>query len=1046
MVQEKQKENYMNKTILGIDLGVTSCGWCLLERDEKGNIVKFIDSGVRIFNSPKEPKGDTLKNAKRREKRLSRRNNLRKNRRVKKLINLLLEERFLSPSFVNKESHTVELTHLINQELGDPFEIRAKALDQKISKDELSYALIHLARRRGFRSSKKSLSNEEKKAQAEASEISEEMKKSQCRTIGEYINQKGQDPVEGKRGKYLLRPLIENELDEILSSQRNFGNNISEELENKIKEIIFYQRPLKLQKDKIGFCTYETKKRTTKYHPDAQKFVIFERIKNLKLIQDVANDKSRLLTNSESLKLLDLLLNRKEMSFKEIKKELNISKDDMFNYEKDSDKFKGNDILTLFSKDTATDYIKLSDNEKEALLNDMFTIFDEEAREKRLEKQWKNKFSSEKFYDDIINNNTTPKYLNMSLRACRRLLKEMLDNPDVKNSYDAKKIIYPDFYNKQKDDKNNDKNFILKFDTTRNPTVDKAANQCRKIINEIIKEHGKPDQVNIELARDLKASKKQKIKMNKRNKERVKEKESFKKEIENHIGKNFNSLPKNEQHELLDKIQLYYEPKNKGQVIYPVKTENGYEISHEAINLTDLLNDSQNKYEVDHIIPRAISMDDRLSNKIISLKSQNQFKLNRTPFDVWGADAKFYNEYFLFIKEQIPHKLKTFGLSTQDYIADNGFNTRHLNDTRYMSLFVKEQLEDYFEKVLTIKGGMTSIIRNMIGLKTKNRDNHLHHAEDAFVVAFSSEKTIKVAYENLRKQKGREVFKELIKSKVLNDFKNHLENIIVSHEQNQNIGEFLEDTKYGKRIVLNDKVVKENNKTKNLDSAEEFYVHRVNIKDLAKKQIDKVTDESVKKMLENYVEKNKITSEKPFSNLDYLPHSNGTFIKKVRIKTNFGKTFKKENEIKNMHQHFVYSGNHHLDVWENKKTGDVKPVMITNFEQKINEVYFKVGERILQTDLRKYFEEINNKNEEIKNENNYLFSLKINDIVCYKDEYYRIQRMSIEKNGSTRVYVRRTESSTTDVGIKFKDEFHNIANKKIKELKKKKINILGYEK
>jgi CRISPR-associated endonuclease Csn1 len=81
----------MNKTILGIDLGVTSCGWCLLERDEKGNIVKFIDSGVRIFNSPKEPKGDTLKNAKRREKRLSRRNNLRKNRRTKNLINLLLD-------------------------------------------------------------------------------------------------------------------------------------------------------------------------------------------------------------------------------------------------------------------------------------------------------------------------------------------------------------------------------------------------------------------------------------------------------------------------------------------------------------------------------------------------------------------------------------------------------------------------------------------------------------------------------------------------------------------------------------------------------------------------------------------------------------------------------------------------------------------------------------------------------------------------------------------------------------------------------------------
>jgi CRISPR-associated endonuclease Csn1 len=408
MVQEKQKEIHMNKTILGIDLGVTSCGWCLLERDEQGNIVKFIDSGVRIFNSPKEPKGDTLKNAKRREKRLSRRNNLRKNRRTKKLINLLLKEGFLSPEFIEKRNHTVELTHLINQELGDPFEIREKALNQKISKDELSYALIHLARRRGFRSSKKSLSNEEKKAQAEASEISEEMKKQKCRTIGEYVNKIGQDPTVGKRGKYLLRPLIENELDEILSAQRNFGNTISEEVENKIKDIVFFQRPLKLQKDKIGYCTFEAKKRTIKYHPDAQKFVIFERIRNLKVIEDIANKTPRVLTDNECLKLFEFLLSKKEASFKEIKELLDMNKEFIFNYEKNDDKFKGNEILNLFSSNTAKKYLKLSDKEKEALLTDMFTIFDEDAREKRLKEQWEDKFDSEKFVKDIIDNNTPP--------------------------------------------------------------------------------------------------------------------------------------------------------------------------------------------------------------------------------------------------------------------------------------------------------------------------------------------------------------------------------------------------------------------------------------------------------------------------------------------------------------------------------------------------------------------------------------------------------------------------------------------------------------
>ena len=49
----------------------------------------------------------------------------------------------------------------------------------------------------------------------------------------------------------------------------------------------------------------------------------------------------------------------------------------------------------------------------------------------------------------------------------------------------------------------------VKYGKIANPTVHIALNQLRKVVNEIIKDYGKPDQINLEIARDLKNSKKE---------------------------------------------------------------------------------------------------------------------------------------------------------------------------------------------------------------------------------------------------------------------------------------------------------------------------------------------------------------------------------------------------------------------------------------------------------------------------------------------------------------------------------------------------------
>ena len=82
----------MTKKVLSIDPGVTSIGWTLTEQNEKGHLTKFIDGGSRIFNSVKEAKSGTFKN----EKRTTRRNKYRSNRRMAKLENYLIKNDFLS--------------------------------------------------------------------------------------------------------------------------------------------------------------------------------------------------------------------------------------------------------------------------------------------------------------------------------------------------------------------------------------------------------------------------------------------------------------------------------------------------------------------------------------------------------------------------------------------------------------------------------------------------------------------------------------------------------------------------------------------------------------------------------------------------------------------------------------------------------------------------------------------------------------------------------------------------------------------------------------
>lgn len=150
------------KYILGIDLGTSSVGWAVIKADENGNPNGILDLGVRSFRAGKEgdiERGkDELRNLKRRQARLARRQIKRRRRRKMKLF-MHLQKSGLLPA-----GDKTEVIYTIDNEIRKKYEerygkdanykhlylLRANALDEKLPPYWFGRAIYHLGQRRGF--------------------------------------------------------------------------------------------------------------------------------------------------------------------------------------------------------------------------------------------------------------------------------------------------------------------------------------------------------------------------------------------------------------------------------------------------------------------------------------------------------------------------------------------------------------------------------------------------------------------------------------------------------------------------------------------------------------------------------------------------------------------------------------------------------------------------------------------------------------------------------------------------------------------------------
>lgn len=888
----------LNKWRLGLDLGTNSIGWSVFSLDDDNEILKLEDMGVRIFSDGRDPKTKEPLAVARRSARAQRKLIYRRKLRRKQAFRLLQSQGL----FPATKEECIKLKML------NPYELRIKALDEKLEPYELGRALFSLAVRRGFKSNRKDANQEETSDNKKVSEkldqkgmqtaLENAIKETGCRTITEFLvkyqeQNKGLRFAPGRMTYYPTRKMYEDEFSQIRAQQIQYYSQIDW---NAIYKAIFYQRQLKPQPR--GFCLYEKdKERTFKAMPSAQKLRILQDIGNLAYYDGVSKTKTEV--NDDQDKILYELLNSKDkVTFDQIRKALNLSASNSFNLEENRDFLIGNP--TAVKMRSKNRFGKLWDEipleEQDLIVETIITADEDSAVYKVIEK-----YSLTQEQRDFIVKNTVLQSGTTMLckEVSEKLVKQMETFADLKydKAVESLGYIFSDqtvekcellpYYGKILtgstmgiDPSAPESNPEKKYGKISNPTVHVALNQTRVVVNALIKEYGKPTQIAIELSRDLKNSVEKKAEIARKQNQRAKENII----INDKIGELYKvafpgkSFYPNRNDRL--KYRLWEELGLGNKCLYCGKGISGAEIFTKEI-------------EIEHILPFSRTLLDAESNLTVAHSSCNAFKAERSPYEAFGSNPKGYNWQEIVQRannlKNTSKKNKFSPTAMESFEKDSSFIARQLSDNQYIARAALRYLKclvDNPADVWATNGSMTKLLRDKwemdsilcrkftekevaaLGLKPeqignykKNRFDHRHHAVDAVVIGLTDRSMVqKLATKN--SHKGNRI--EIPELPILrSDLIDKVKNIVVSFKPDHGAeGKLSKETLLGK-IKLHGK---------------EVYVCRENIVSLSEKNLDDIVDEKIKERVKEYVKKHQ--GEKIDSILTSF--SNETGIKKVR--------------------------------------------------------------------------------------------------------------------------------------------------------------------
>ena len=833
----------MMKKILGLDLGTNSIGWALIEVDENLNPIRIIAMGSRIIPLSSEDrdqfqKGQAIsKNHDRTLKRNQRKGYDRKQLK-KSDLKKILQELSIFPSKELLELPSLELWKIRSdaasqkvtpEQLGRIFYMLNQKRGYKSARSEANQSkkdTEYVAEVKGRFAQLK------ERNQTIGEYFFEELKSANKNNTYFRIKE-----------KVYPREAYIKEFDAIIKAQKANHDFLTDEAIEKIKnEIIYYQRKLKSQKGLVNVCEFEgfetkyidkeTGKEKTSFvgpkvapktSPLFQLCKIWESVNNISLkIKNPEGSKykwaDKILSIEEKKEIAKYLFQNENLSFAELLKILNLNKENIYANKQISKGIQGNITLAEIQKligdrkDLLQFNIEIIAGKHPSILIDKKTgevLAEEESLQlnPKIEREplyqlWHTIYSikdmdecknalikrfnlSEKIADKLSKIDFTKQsFGNKSNKAMRKILPYLMQGYDYSQASSLVGYNHSNSLTKPERDERvtADKLTLLPKNSLRQPVVEKIINQMINVVNAIIDKYGKPDEIRIELARELKQSKDERNDAEKRNMNNKKLNE----EVSNRLSEL--GIPSTKRY--IQKYKFIFPSVNKN--LKDAQVTNQCIYCGQTFNLTEAL--TGDNFDVDHIIPKTLLFDDSQTNKVLVHRKCNSTKTNQTAYDYISKKGENeLNEYLARVDDWYKKGIISYGkmsrlkVSYEEYLerkthkketeADKklweNFIDRQLRESQYIARKSKEILQQICNKITATEGTVTARLRELWGWddilmnlqlpkykelgqteikewtsdhgKRKHqkeqitnwtkRDDHRHHAIDALIIA-----------------------------------------------------------------------------------------------------------------------------------------------------------------------------------------------------------------------------------------------------------------------------------------------------------------------
>lgn len=744
--------------VLGMDPGIASCGFALIDINNH----EILEIGVRLFDSPTHPKTGQSLAVIRRGFRSTRRNIDRTQARLKHCLEVL-EKYDVIPQDATKEFfHTTK---------GDkqPLKLRVEGLDRLLTNREWALVLYSLCKRRGYiphGEGSQDKSSEGGKVLSALAANKEAFAETSCRTVGEWLAQQPQSRNRGGNyDKCVTHAQLIEETRVLFEAQRSFGSQYaSAELEEAYVQVCDWERSRKdfdrRSYDLVGYCTYfPTEKRAARCTLTSELVAAYGALGNITIVHE--DGTTRTLTTAERDKCIAILFSCEPIrgnkdcavKFGALRRELDLNSGDYFKGvpaadEKTREVYKPKGWRALRNTLNTTspfllrrlyDDRDLADSVMEAVAySSALPVLEEQLQALPLSPAEIDALCKLPYSSKALNG-----YGNRSKKALDMLL-DCLEDSEVLGLTQAEDdcgLLGLRIQGSQLERSERLMPYEMWVEltgrTNNNPVVIRSMSQMRKVVNAICRKWGVPNEIHIELDRELRLPQRAKDDIAKAHKRNEKNRER----IAGQIAELRGCSPEDVSGRLIEKYRLWEE-----QECFDLYTGAKIEV--------DRLISDETYTQIDHILPFSRTGENSPSNKVLVLAKSNQDKREQTPFEWMSKEgAPSWDAFKRRVEEnqKLGRRKKNFLLEENLEAKEGEFLARSFTDTAYMSREVCAYLADCLlfpedgtkSHVVPTTGRATAWLRRRWGLNfgingEKDRSDDRHHATDACVIAACS--------------------------------------------------------------------------------------------------------------------------------------------------------------------------------------------------------------------------------------------------------------------------------------------------------------------